>query len=218
MRINIVTGHFGSGKTEFALNYALKLRQTHDNVVICDMDIVNPYFRTNDVREFLKKHGIRVISSEYASTNIDMPTLPGDILSVFADKDCQAVLDVGGDEDGAVALGRFQSLIRQEPYNLFLVVNALRPLTQTPEEVVQMAREIEAASRLCVTALVNNTNLSVQTEPKHLLDGMPVVNAAANMLGKEVAYLSGRPDILDALPPGLLAKRFDLNLYMQLPF
>ncbi len=103
-RINIITGHYGSGKTEIAINMAMKLKKEHDNVVICDMDIVNPYFRTNDAKAFLESKGIRVISPDYASTNIDIPVLPGDILSVFSDESIYAVLDLGGEDDGAVAV------------------------------------------------------------------------------------------------------------------
>ena len=82
-RINIITGHYGSGKTEFAINYAMKLKEEFGSAVICDMDIVNPYFRTNDAKAFLEEKGIKVIAPEWAGTNLDIPSLPSDILSVF---------------------------------------------------------------------------------------------------------------------------------------
>ena len=153
-RINIFTGHYGSGKTEIAINYALKLKEKHEKVVICDMDIVNPYFRTNDAREFLTEKGIRVIAPDYACTNVDIPVLPGDILSVFSDKETYAVLDIGGDDDGAVALGQYFRYMKDEDYNMFFVLNTLRPLSSTIEDIKELAANIEYISRLKITSLI----------------------------------------------------------------
>jgi len=217
-RINIITGHYGSGKTEFAINLALSLKKQHENVVICDMDIVNPYFRTNDERKFLTDKGIRVISPDYASTNIDIPVLPGDILSVFSDKSVYAVLDLGGDDDGAVALGQYHRYLSAESYDMFFVLNTLRPDTKDPDDIKALATNIELTSRAKITALVNNTNLSYLTESSHLVNSLEFSEKMANELGVDLRYVSGTKEILKDLPDNYKNKAFELELFMELPF
>lgn len=217
-RINIITGHYGSGKTEIALNMALKLREENKNVIICDMDIVNPYFRTNDAKELLDKKGIKVISPDYASTNIDIPVLPGDILSVFSDKDSYAILDLGGDDDGAVALGQFHNYLKDEDYDMFFVLNALRPDTSNTEDVKTLAKNIEYTSRARITGLINNTNLSYLTEEKHLLESLEFGEECAKALGVDIKYISGTKDTLKNLPEKYKDKAFETELFMKLPF
>lgn len=217
-RINIITGHYGSGKTEIAINMALKLKQEHEKVAICDMDIVNPYFRTNDAKEFLEQRGIKVIAPEYASTNIDIPILPGDILSVFTDKTMYAVLDLGGDDDGAVALGKYHQYLKQEDYDMFFVLNALRPDTSTTEDIIALAQNIEIMSRAKITALINNTNLSYLSESKHISESMDFSIEAAKVLGVPMKYITGTEEMLSKLPDEFKNKAFVIDLFMKLPF
>ena len=217
-RINIFTGHYGSGKTEVAINFALKLKEKHEKVVICDMDIVNPYFRTNDAREFLLDKGIRVIAPDYACTNVDIPVLPGDILSVFSDKETYAVLDIGGDDDGAVALGQYFRYMKDEDYDMFYVLNALRPLTSSVEDVSELASNIELMSRLKITGLINNTNLSYLTEVKHLPEGMELCEKAAAKLNVPISYITGTKENLALVPEKYKEKIFPIDLFMKLPF
>ena len=217
-RINIITGHYGSGKTEIAINMALKLKEEHPNVVICDMDIVNPYFRTNDARAMLEEKGIRVISPDYASTNIDIPVLPGDILSVFTDKDCYAVLDLGGDDDGAVALGQFFRYLKDEDYEMYFVLNALRPDTSSIEDIKMLAANIEYISRAKITGLINNTNLSYLSEEKHLAESLDFAEEAAKALGVEVRYITGTKEMLSCLEGENKEKAMEIELFMKLPF
>ena len=214
-RINIITGHYGSGKTEIAINMALKLKEEHDNVVICDMDIVNPYFRTNDAKAFLEEKGIRVISPDYASTNIDIPVLPGDILSVFTNKDCYAILDLGGDDDGAVALGQFFRYLKDEDYEKYFVVNSLRPDTSNIEDIKILAANIEYTSRAKITGVINNTNLSYLSEANHLADSLDFVEKAAKELGVEVKYITGTKEILRGISD---PRAMEIELFMKLPF
>ncbi len=215
-RINIITGHYGSGKTEIAINMALKLKEEHSNVVICDMDIVNPYFRTNDARTFLEGKGIRVISPDYASTNIDIPVLPGDILSVFTNKDCYAVLDLGGDDDGAVALGQFFRYLKDEDYEMYFVLNALRPDTSSIDDIRMLAANIEHMSRAKITGVINNTNLSYLSEPKHITQSMQFAEDAASALGVEVKFITGTKEMLQDLTEN--PKAMEIELFMKLPF
>ena len=135
-RIHIFTGHFGSGKTEVALNFALQEKKKGEDVVIVDLDIVNPYFRTNDARNVLMKNG----------TNVDMPTMPLDILSVFNNDNSVVVFDVGGDDDGALALGQYKQYFDKYGYEMHFIVNTKRPLTRTNDELIEIAERIESAS------------------------------------------------------------------------
>lgn len=218
MKTNIVTGHYGSGKTEFALNLAMNLKKEGKKVSICDLDIVNPYFRTNDARNLLEENDIKVISSQFANTNVDIPVLPGEVLSVFTDKDRYKIFDVGGDDDGAIALGTYYNYISKEPYNMYYVVNTLRPMTSTAEQIAEMARNIEYASRLKITSIINNTNISYLTTEKNIIESVKTVDKAAKMLGVDVLYISGKKEILDNLPENLKNKRFNLDIYLKMPF
>lgn len=217
-RINIITGHYGSGKTEIALNMALGLKKENKDVTICDMDIVNPYFRTNDAKNFLSQNGIKVIAPDYASTNIDIPVLPGDILAVFNDKSSYAVLDLGGDDDGAVALGRYHNYLKDEDYDMFFVLNALRPDTSNIEDIKELARNIEVTSRAKITALINNTNLSYLSKPEHLAESMDFALEVAKELDVPLVYISGTKETLSGLPKEYENKAFCLDLFMKLPF
>lgn len=217
-RITIFTGHFGSGKTELAINYAMKLAAAGQKVTIIDWDIVNTYFRTKDAQRPLNEAGIRVIAPEFANTNLDMPTLPPDVLSAFEDKQSAVVFDVGGDKDGAYAIGGYKRFFDREPYEMLFVVNARRPLTETAEDMLEYVAEIEEASRLKVTGLVNNTNLSRETDLDVLLSGQQEIERAAQICGKPVRYISGKKEIVQILPEPLKQKAFGLDLYLQLPF
>lgn len=214
--ISIVTGHYGSGKTEFALNLALKKKAEGKRVTICDLDIVNPYFRTSDVKNFLSEKGINVVASEFASSNVDIPVLPSEILSVFADGETEAIFDVGGDEDGAVALGGFFNYIKNKEYKMYFVINAMRPMTANEDDILELAHKIEETSRLKITDVVNNTNLAYLTEPSHILNSAELIEKCAEKLGTGVTYISGKKEILDKIPQK--NKHFELETFMNLPF
>ena len=159
-RITLFAGHYGSGKTNIAVNYALRLASQGKAVTLADMDIVNPYYRSKDSAEELEAAGIRVIASAYANTNVDVPALPQEMYSVTEDRSRFAVLDVGGDDRGALALGRYAPAILEENnYHMIYVFNASRPLSRTAEMAMEIMREIETAGGIPFTAIVNNTNL-----------------------------------------------------------
>lgn len=159
-RITIFAGHYGSGKTNLAVNYALALKNGGVEVKIADLDIVNPYFRTKDSAEVLEKAGIPLISPAFANSNVDLPALPQELYSLVQRRDFHAVLDVGGDDRGAYALGRYTPYILEEnDYEMVFVANFYRPLTTTPEEALEVMGEIEAACGIRFTCIVNNSNL-----------------------------------------------------------
>lgn len=170
-RITLLSGHYGSGKTNIAVNLARRLRASRENVAIADIDIVNPYFRTKDSQAELEGAGIRVISSPYAGSNVDLPALPDEVYAITDDKSVTAVVDVGGDDRGALALGRWRDAILQEgDYEMLFVINCFRPLTATPEDAVEVMREIEIASGIPFTAVVNNSNLGDETTARDVLE------------------------------------------------
>lgn len=175
-RITIFSGHYGSGKTNIAVNFAVQLKKQCDKVAIADIDIVNPYFRTKDSEELFKNNGIRLICSPYANSNVDIPALPQEIYSVTDDKSVHAILDVGGDERGALALGRLVPKIKEEnDYDMYFVVNTFRPLTQDVNSIMQVFNEIENACKLKFTGVINNSNLGLETSKEDVLSSITIV-------------------------------------------
>ncbi len=210
-RLNIITGHFGSGKTEFALNLAMA--QTGRTTIV-DMDTVNPYYRTADAKEILENNGISVILPRFANTNVDLPALPSEIFSVFTNKETTAIFDVGGDEDGALALGQYYNYFQAEPYEMYYVVNARRPLTKTKEGVLEILHEVENASRLSVTKLVNATHLGGETTPEIILEGQKLVEEVSRETGIPVGFTAVKKGIEVSVANPILP----LELYIKAPF
>lgn len=184
-RITIFSGHYGSGKTNIAVNCALNLAKKFGNASVVDLDIVNPYFRTEDARSVLEKANVRLIASEYANTNVDTPALPAEAYSVFEINNSPAVIDVGGDDRGALALGRYVDIIKAENnYDMLFVINKCRYFTSDAKSTVEIMREIESAANLRFTAVVNNTNLGEETTPELVKEGIGYANevcALANL-------------------------------------
>lgn len=191
-RITLLCGHYGSGKTNIAVNMALDLSRDHEKVVIADLDIVNPYFRTVDSEEDLREAGVKLVVSSYANSNVDIPALPQEMYSLVDDRSLTCVVDVGGDDRGAYALGRISGAIREEnDYDMFLVINRYRPLTPDAESTLEIMHEIEAAASLPFTGIINNSNLAAETEPETVL--------ASVDYAKEVAALAGLPLVMTSV-------------------
>lgn len=195
-RITVITGHFGSGKTEFALNYALALKELGLDVIIIDFDIVNPYFRTKDAEQFLLNQKIDVISPEFANLNIENPYLPPEIMRAFDDKSKYIIFDVGGDEDGATPLGVYNEHFLKEDYNMFFVLNERRLLTQCVEDALQIYNEIKYVSRLNFTGIVNNTHLMQYTNKEIVLEGQKLAEKFSVKTNIPVKFITGTPNIL----------------------
>jgi hypothetical protein len=170
-RISIVTGHYGTGKTEFAVNLALALAQEGQRVMLADLDIVNPYFRSRERRTLLEGAGVQVISSSQACSDADVPALPAELLTIFENREVRGVLDIGGDPVGARVLARFQPKLVQEDYQLMYVLNANRPEVKTVDSAIDYLRGIEATTGLSCTGIVNNTHLCGETTPEEIRKG-----------------------------------------------
>ena len=172
-RVTLFAGHYGSGKTNLALNYALWLRKQGLDVTVADLDIVNPYFRTKDGEAILRQVGIDLISSRYANSNLDVPALPAEVYSLVEDRSVHAVIDIGGDDRGALALGRYTPAILEEnDFEMLFVLNKARPLTRTVDDALEVFFEIQDACRIPFTAIVNNTNLGPATTADDVLSGL----------------------------------------------
>lgn len=183
-RLTLFAGHYGSGKTNIALNWAYRLRDEGRAVTVADLDIVNPYFRTKDAEDDLARRGIGLIVSEYANSNVDLPALPSQIYSLVDDRSTYGVLDIGGDDRGALALGRWvPSIIAEDDYDMLFVVNKARPLTRTVEDTLEVYAEVEAACGLPFTGIVNNTNLGPETTAQTVLASMEYAEAVAQATG-----------------------------------
>ena len=218
-RVTLFAGHYGSGKTNIAVSYALLLAREGKKTAIADLDIVNPYFRTKDSASDLEAAGVDLISPQFANTNVDLPALPAEAYRLVEDKSIFAVMDVGGDDRGAYALGRYAPFIlEEEDYCMAFVANPCRPLTRTPEEALEVMREIETAGGVPFTAIVNNANLAHETTPETVLAAIPYMDRLSKLSGLPIwltsaeetvaAGLAGK--IPHLLPMKLQAKYFDL--------
>lgn len=197
-RVTIFSGHYGSGKTNLAVNYAMMLRDMDYKVSIADLDIVNPYFRTKDSEELFSKNDIELVSLPFANTSVDLPSLPSAAYGLFDRKDRQVIIDLGGDDRGALALGRFVPRLKEDnDYEMVFTVNFYRPLTTTVEEAYEVFKEIEYAAKLKFTKIVNNSNLGEETTADDVIRTVEMTERLAEMTNTEVMYTAVKESIAD---------------------
>jgi len=187
--IKIFVGGFGSGKTEIAINYSIYCRKSYTKVAIVDLDIVNPYFRTREVREALNLKGVEVVAPEGKLTYADIPLISPEIKGLIQNPDYCLILDVGGDDVGSVVLGNFRNFIQDFGYEMLLVVNSYRPFTKGVPQIIQMAQEIENRSRLKIHGIVSNPNLSSQTDEETIKKGHILIKKSAQKLEIPVKFI-----------------------------
>lgn len=186
-KIIIITGYYGTGKTNIAINLAVDYSNLYKTVIV-DLDIVNPYYRSSDRKDVFESHGIKLISPTFASTNLDIPALPGEINSVFSMDYEVIVFDVGGDDAGAVALGRYNRKIKENGYEMYCVVSKYRPFIDNPFTAVQVLKEIEGSSRLRMTGIINNSNLGAETTNKDIINSLEYADKISEMTGLPIIY------------------------------
>lgn len=209
-RITIFAGHYGSGKTNIAVSYALYLKKNGYPVKIGDMDIVNPYFRTKDSAQELQEAGIELVSPAFANTNVDLPALPQQLYALVWNKDSYAVLDVGGDDRGAYALGRYADFIKQEnDYEMIFVANFFRPLTPDAQSALEIMREIECACSMKFTAIVNNSNLGNLTTAQDVESTMQKAYELSSLSSLPILFTSATEKVAEEMK---VQDKFVINL------
>ena len=216
-RLLIVTGHFGTGKTEFSVNLALALARAGEKVMMADLDIVNPYFRSRERREVLEAAGVRLITSSQDSENADMPSLPAEILTVLEDRSYRGVLDIGGDPDGARVLARYQPKITAEDYQLLFVSNANRPEVRKAEDAISYLRCIEEVTGLTCGGIVNNTHLCGETTAEEILRGAELARAISEKTGIPVLCHTAEERLIPELT-ALAEPIFPITIQMKKPW
>ena len=217
-RLTLFAGHYGSGKTNIAVNYAICMAMEHKKVCIADLDIVNPYFRTADSAKRLEKAGVELVSPQFANTNVDLPALPAEAYRLVQNKGLYGVMDIGGDDRGAYALGRYVPYIKEENnYRMLFVANFCRPLTQTAQDALEVMGEIEAACGLRFTDIINNTNLGPATDAQVIRDSREEIHRLCELSGLPLYFTAVREDLVPAVqdipnvfPLLLQEKYFDL--------
>ena len=216
-RLTLFAGHYGSGKTNIAVNYAISLAQEGKRTCIADLDIVNPYFRTADSAKRLQEAGVELISPQFANSNVDLPALPAEAYRLVQDKTLYGVMDIGGDDRGAYALGRYVPSIKEEGnYRMIFVANCCRPLTRTADEALEVMAEIEAACNLKFTDIVNNSNLGPMTDLSVLTDSQAFITELCEKSGLPLYFTAVRQDLAEktdlpnVFPLQLQEKYFDL--------
>lgn len=215
-RLVIVTGHYGSGKTEFSVNYALRCREVYEQVGLADLDIINPYFRSRERKRLLEESGISVIDSSINNTTLEIPALSAEIYGLIQNKNIKAVLDVGGDPAGARVISRFSEQIKRNEYTMLYVINGNRPDTDTKEKVIRYMRDIEKTSGLKVSGLINNTHMLKNTAVSDVERG--------HKLSKEISLETNIPIRYEVcikeiagkiVNEEIKEKIFPINLYMR---
>ena len=202
-RVTVVCGHYGTGKTNLSINLALDCARNGEDVTLVDLDVVNPYFRSADYADVLTENGVRVVGPNFANTNLDTPSLPGAVRNVIAEES-RVIVDVGGDDAGATALGVYSRTLADADPDVIYVVNRYRSMTTHAEEAVQILREIEATSHLRATCVANNSHLKQDTSEDTVLDSM--------VFAEEVASASGLPLRFTTAPRGL-----DFSILNKIP-
>ncbi len=205
-RIRIISGHYGSGKTEFAVNYVTNLKKISKNkVAISDMDIVNVYFRSREKKDELTKQGIEVFGSSI-SASADLPAIPKEMLIPFVDKEYDYVVDLGGNDVGTIVLRRFKEHIDMSEVDFFMVVNVYRPDTQTVDAIIEQKEKLEYASGFKVTGFINNSNLVRETSAEDLLYGDRLLKEASSKTGVPIKYTSYVKEVVKDITPDIISK------------
>ena len=216
-RMQIITGHYGSGKTEYAVNLALDMATRMENVVLADLDIVNPYFRSYEQTKRLEDAGVKVIVTSCGGV-ADIPALNPEVMSVFQDKKWNGVLDIGGDPIGARVLARFAHQIHEEEYDLLLVLNANRPETKDVDSALQYLHSIEAECHLKATGIVNNTHLCGETTAEEIIKGARLAQALSQRTGLPVVHHAVQKKFVEFVKDQLTEPVLPMNIYMKKPW
>lgn len=214
-RIRIIIGHYGSGKTEFSVNYAVKLAEKGRKVGLVDLDVINPYFRSREKTALLYDLGVRVIGSNLEGNSLDIPAISGEAATPLQDTSYDAILDVGGDPAGARTLGRYFPILKDGEYDMFFILNANRPETQTVDKALEYIAKIEATARAKVTGIVNNTHMLKATSAEDVIRGYELAVLVSEATGIPLRYNSCMERLIEELPDKIMTNIFPIKLFMR---
>lgn len=214
-RVRIIVGHYGSGKTEFSVNYAVKLANENKKVALVDLDVVNLYFRSREKEKVLEELDIKMISSSIKASAVDIPAISAEAYAPLQDRSYDTVLDIGGDAVGARVLGRYNEILKEEDYDMFYVLNANRPETDTLDKAIGYLNSIEGTGRAKVTGIVNNTHMLKSTTVDDVLKGQKLAEELSKKLEIPIKYIVALESIASKLPKNLEGEIFPIKLYMR---
>ena len=217
-RVTIFTGNFGSGKTELSINYALKLNENYSNTVLADLDVVNPYFRSREKSEFLEEKGIEVVYPKNLK-HADLPIVSADVYKLIQNKEVYGVLDVGGNDDGAISLASVSKNLDDDQYEMNFVINTRRPSTNNLEGIIDMKERIESKSKLVFDNIVANTNLGRETTMEDIKEGYSLIKKASQQLNLPIKFIAIYEDLLPLSSNNNFEEEiFPIELYMKTPW
>ncbi|MDK2951574.1 MAG: hypothetical protein PWQ77_1239 [Kosmotogales bacterium] len=214
-RVAVFIGMFGSGKTEIALNFALKLKSKYEEVALEDIDVISPYFRTRDLKAEFEKMGIDVITPEEKLIHADLPIISPKVKGFINKENYRVVIDCGGNDDGAVVLSSLYSTLRNEDHDIFFVINPYRPFTDTVNKTVEHIKRLEKTSRLKISYLVNNSNIGNLTEERNILYGEDFAEKIGESVGIPVAMTVIKEDIKCG---NTRFPRFEIKKFLKTPW
>ena len=222
-KVFVLIGNYGSGKTELALNFAIRGAQAGERTELLDLDMVNTYFRLAEHGRMVSMKEIRLVSPNFACSGIETLSLPAEVASAFAMDWDTVIFDVGGDAVGSTALGRYhEDFMELEPGSLEVlnVINVRRPLAGTVERIIKLQQEMETHSRLRITGMINNTNLAQVTTDAELRDGYEIIREVSERTGVPVKYTSGQKELLDTFlaeghDPRFIGEPLPIETYMK---
>jgi MinD-like ATPase involved in chromosome partitioning or flagellar assembly len=213
-RVNVICGHYGTGKTNLSINLAIDCAREGDDVTLIDMDIVNPYFRSSDYSDELAQKGIRVLGPNFANSNLDTPSLPAAIGDAIRDGQ-RVIIDVGGDDAGATALGVYSRQLAQADPDVIYVINRYRSQTTAAEEAVDILREIENAAKIKARCIANNSHLKQLTTEETVLESVPFAEEVSRLTGLPVRFTTAPVgvDLLNKIP-----NMYPISVYVRTPW
>jgi hypothetical protein len=217
-RISIFLGHFGSGKSEVAVNFAMSIARSNNMTAIADLDIVNPFFKTADAINALQDKGIKTVVPMLVNTNSEVSTLTSEINTLFENKAYNVVLDLGGDDLGAKILARYMEDLRNNECEFFMVINTRRNNTSTPDKIIRMLDEIQGSGCLKITKLVNNTNILNETNIGVIREGMEIISKVSDFTKIPVAFTSIMKNLESDIETDSQNKYLIMDKYIKLPF